>query len=98
MSLFEDLINPENCDNISLCGPDGEDVEFEQIAVIPMDETVYFILCPVVPMGNMKEDQALVFFFDDDPDRLILCEEEQTIRSVFEVYFQMIEEAQQADE
>ena len=99
MSLLDTLLDPENCENIGLCGPDGEDVSFEQIAVIPLEGTVWFILRPVVPIGNMQEDQALVFFIEEeDEDRLILCEEADMISKVFDIYYQMLAESQAQEE
>ena len=99
MSLLDTLLDPENCENIDLCGPDGEDVSFEQIAVIPLEGTIWFILRPVVPIGNMQEDQALVFFIEEeDEDRLILCEEEDMISKVFDIYYQMLAESQAQEE
>lgn len=96
MNPVEQIFDPENVDNIVLYDDCGEPAEFEQIAVIPMDEEIYVILRPIVPLGNMPPDAALVFFIEEqeDDDILVVCEDNDIIRRVFDEYYKMLEEAQ----
>ena len=72
-----EMILDEDCDeNIVLFDEDGESTEFEQIAVIPMNEKVYCILRPV-DMPDLDEDEAFVFAIveDDEEGSLDLVED-----------------------
>ena len=60
MDVLEMLLD-ENCnDNITLYDEDGEPMEFEQIAMIPIEEDTYFILRPI-GMEELEDDLAFVF-------------------------------------
>ena len=88
------MILDEDCDeNIVLFDEDGESTEFEQIAVIPMNEKVYCILRPV-DMPDLEEDEAFVFSIveDDEDGSLDLVEDEDIIDEVFELYYSLLDD------
>lgn len=90
-----DKILDENCDeNIFLYNEDGEAVEFEQIAVIPMEDETYVILRPVILLEGMNEDEALVFVIEtvDGEDTLAIVEDDAAVDAVFEEYYALLEE------
>lgn len=53
--------NADEDDVIVLQGPDGEEVEFEEIADITLGEHFYVILQPVERPDDMGQDEAVVF-------------------------------------
>lgn len=91
-----DVINPidalfdeNNNDIIILFNEKNEEIEFEQIAVIPLAEKVYAILKPVKPMEGLGEDEGLVFSIeqnDEGEEYLVLVVDEELIDAVFTVY------------
>lgn len=60
-SIIDILLDEDNDENIVLYDEDNVANEFEQIAVIPFDETIYAILKPVGEMPGVSEDEAIVF-------------------------------------
>ena len=91
-----DIINPidalydeNNNDAIILFNEKGEEVAFEQIAIIPISEKVYAILKPVIPMEGLGEDEGLVFSIEQNEDGeeyLELTVDADIIDAVFTVY------------
>ena len=59
--IYDILLDEENNDTITLYGDDDEPIEFEQIAVVPYDGSIYAILRPIVLFEGMNDDEALVF-------------------------------------
>ena len=90
-----DVINPidaifdeNNNDAIILFNENGEEMAFEQIAVIPLSEKVYVILRPIKPMEGLGEDEGLVFSIEqneNNEDYLMLAVDEDIIDAVFTV-------------
>ena len=91
-----EMLLDENCaDNITMYGDDGKAVEFEQIALIPLEEKGVFVILKPVEDAILKEDEALVFQIAQDEDGLYLevCQEDATIDLVFKEYSDALEEA-----
>ena len=85
------IFDEDNTDPIVLYNEKGEPVEFEQVAVIPLDERVYAILKPIKEMEGIGENEALVFEVvetasDEEEDFLALVVDVDTIDRVFKVY------------
>lgn len=55
------IFDENDCDPIVLYGEDGQEIAFEQIALIPMEGRVFVIMQPVELLEGMAEDEALVF-------------------------------------
>ena len=91
---IEALLDPQNTENIFLYDENDKEIEFEQIALIPLNNSVYVILKPVSDMENVEEDEAVVFELVDDAengDVLNVVMEEEVANQVFEEYKKMIE-------
>lgn len=89
------LYDEDNNDVILLLNEKGEEVAFEQIALIPQAEKTYAILKPVQPMEGLGEDEGLVFSIEANEngvEYLALVTDEGIIDSVFAVYDQLLEE------
>lgn len=94
LSPIEMLLDEKNNDNIVLYDDKNNKVEFEQIAIIPMDEKLYAILRPLGGEEPMPDDEALVFVIDeiDDEDVLLLEEDEAIEDKVFDKYYELIKQ------
>lgn len=91
---IEAILDPQNTDNITLYDENDKPTEFEQIALIPLNNSVYVILKPVEAMENVADDEAVVFELVDDAengDVLNVVMEEEVAKQVFEEYKKMIE-------
>ena len=93
MDVLEMLLD-ENCnDNITLYDEDGEPMEFEQIAMIPIEEDTYFILRPI-GMEELEDDLAFVFKLIESEDGagIDLVDNDEIADLVFEQYYALFEE------
>ena len=94
LSPIDMLLDENNTENIKLYNEENQEVEFEQIALVPIDNKTYAILKPVVSMEGIAEDEALVFVIDeiDDEDCLVIVEDDAIVDKVFEEYYKMLKE------
>ena len=89
------LFDENNNDAIILMNEKGEEIEFEQIAIIPISDKVYALLKPIEPMEGVGEDEGLVFSVEQNEeglDYLALVIEEDIIDAVFTVYEALVAE------
>lgn len=94
ISPIDMLLDEKNTENIVLFDDKNNAVEFEQIAIIPLDGKTYAILHPLGGDDPMPDDEALVFVIDevDDEDVLLLVDDEQTEEKVFDEYYKLADE------
>jgi len=94
LSNIEKLFDEENNDNLILYDENDRETEFEQCAVIPLDEKVYAILKPVDEIEGVADDEALVFVIEEieDEDMLVIVDDEELVTRVFEVYYDLLRE------
>ena len=94
LSPIDMLLDENNTENIKLYNEENQEVEFEQIALIPLEEKTYAILKPADTMEGIAEDEALVFVIDeiDDEDCLVIVEDDAIVDNVFAEYYKMLEE------
>lgn len=94
MNPIDMLLDENNTDPIVLYNENNEEISFEQIALIPLDEQVYAILKPLGDFEGVGEDEALVFTIaeDDGEDVLVVEDREEIIDAVFEEYYAMLAE------
>ena len=98
LSMLEKLLSDDNCDNIKMYDEDENELEFEQVAVVPMDGVIYAILKPVTPMEGVGEDEALVFAVNEDEETLDVIVDETIGTAVFEEYYKLLEEEEEGEE
>ena len=89
LTMIERLLAEDNFDNITLYDDEDQPIEFEQVALIPMDETLYAILKPAAPMEGVGEDEALVFLVNEVEETLDLVVDEEVGNAVFALYYEM---------
>lgn len=90
-NIIDTLFDEENCDNIVLVDDENNEIEFEQIALIPLDEAVYAILKPV-DCTDIGEDEAWAFFIDEENGLLSLVEDEDLVNRIFEGYYALLDD------
>ena len=94
-NAIDALFDENNTENIKLYNEKDEEIEFEQIALIPLDDVVYAILKPVMEIDDIAEDEAFVFEIVDDEDNgesLRLVEDDKIIDAVFDEYNKLLDE------
>ena len=89
---IELLLDENNTDNLKLYDENNKETEFEQVAVIPMNEKVYAILKPVTKIVGVNDDEALVFVIEeiDDEDCLVIVDDEKVVDDVFKEYYELL--------
>ena len=94
LSPIDMLMDENNTDNIKLYNEQNEEVEFEQIALVPIDDKTYAILKPAKSMEGIADDEALVFVIDeiDDEECLVIVDDDKIVDQVFEEYYKMLKE------
>ena len=94
-NAIDALFDQDNNENITLYNEKDEPVEFEQIALIPLDDIVYAILRPTAKIEGVADDEAFVFEIVEDEetgDSLRLVEDDKIIDAVFADYNKLLDE------
>lgn len=94
------LLDPENENNIILYDENDKAVEFEQIAIIPIDNDIYAILRPVEQMEGTDEDVAIVFELSEDEegnDVIEVVDNSEVVDKVYEKYMSLIGDGEDAE-
>lgn len=97
---IDSLFDEDDTSPIELFNEKGEKVEFEQIALIPIEETIYAILKPIEALEGIADDEALVFEIvetedEEEEDYLNLVADIEIIDKVFEVYNKLMDEEEE---
>lgn len=94
-NAIEQLLDENNTDPIILYDEDDKEVKFEQIAIIPLNDSLYAILKPMEEMEGVAEDEAIVFAFETDEESdevLTVVEDDAVIDAVFDEYYKLIKD------
>ena len=88
-SPIEMLLDEENTENIVLYDENNKETEFEQIAIIPIEDKIYAILAQV------GEEALSIFAVEtiDDEDCIVLVEDDEIIEKVWDEYTELLFEA-----
>jgi len=93
---IEQILDENNVENIILYNEKDEPFEFEQIAIIPLEENgkqdLYAILLPVTPLAGIGEDEAVVFEVNEKENAIRVCEDESIIDRVLTEYEKLLDE------
>ena len=75
---------------VVLCDEEGNDVEFQVLDVIELDDTDYVVLLPVEPdeetEGNVVILQVETIDDDSGEETFIGIDDDETINAVFEIF------------
>ncbi len=88
------ILDEDNDENVFLYDNDDNEIEFEQVALIPLDEDIYVILHPVDELEGLENDEALVFKVDEEnkENGLEIVTNPKIIDKVFDEYYKLIQE------
>ena len=95
MDLLDVLFDENNFDPIFLADDNGDSDDFEQVAIIPMDNETYVILKPMDKMEGVEEDEAFVFKITKDKNgesRLVIEDNDEIGEKVFNEYYKLLDE------
>lgn len=94
VSQIEMLLDENNTENIKLYDENNKVTEFEQVAIIPLDDKIYAILKPVTEIAGVNDDEALVFVVEeiDDEEVLVIVDDEDIVDKVFNEYYALLKE------
>lgn len=99
-TLIDILFDEENVDGITLRLDDGQEVDFEQIAMIPLKSGAnYAILKPTVELEGVADDEVMIFrIIDENGGRLELETDDDVLDEVYETYCELLDEYAEEDE
>ena len=90
---IEQILDENNTDNVTLYDEDKNPIEFEQVALIPLEKTgkLYAILIPVQPMQGVNEGEGVLFVVDEQKMDVSIERDDAIIDEVLKVYQELIE-------
>ena len=98
VSPIDMLFDENNTENIVLYDEENNEVEFEQIAVIPLEndgkQDLYAILLPLTPLAGIEEDEALVFEINERENVIRVCGDDNIIDRVMTEYEKLLGEGE----
>lgn len=96
---IEQILDENNMENIVLFDPENKPIEFEQVAVIPLERTgkLYAILIPVTPMQGVEEGEGVLFVIDEEKGNMDIERDDATIDEVLSIYQALIEGGEDED-
>lgn len=86
---------------ITLTSSDGDQVDFLEIAGIPIDENFYTILKPVEVIEGMTEDDVLVFKVEETENgdsNFSLERDEEVLNKIYQEYLRLLDEIEKDSE
>ena len=98
VSILDILLDENNTSPISLYDENDKEVRFDQVAIIPLDDSVYAILKPIDEMENVADDEAIVFLLQEDEDGdgvLVVETDESKAMRVFDEYYKLLDEQEE---
>ena len=95
LTPIEKIFFDDSNENVILFNSKDEPVEFEQIAVVPLGDSLYCILKPVIPFEGLGDMDAIVFELNESGDELAIdvVEDEEIVDQIFDIYYSMLKEA-----
>ena len=94
------ILDETNTENIVLYDAQNKPIEFEQVALIPLEKTnkLYAILIPVTPMQGVNEGEGVLFELDEAKHDLNVVNDDKIIDEVLTIYQKLIEDGEGENE
>ena len=89
---MEENFNEEELDNIIILNDEeGNEVKFEFLDLIDLDNEEYVVLLPVAENGEEEEGEVVILKVEDtdedsDEENYVSIEDEETLNKVFEIF------------
>lgn len=93
--IIDVLLDEENREPRVLLDGNGNKLAFEQVAVIPHNNKLYCILKPITHIDGVANDEAIIFYVDEQSGRnpvLMVETDELAAIDVFAEYYDLLEE------
>lgn len=89
--MDENEVNGEELDNIIVLNDeDGNEVQFEFLDLIELDQEEYVVLLPVIDEGTEDEGEVVILKIEDtdseDEESYVSIDDEETLNKVFEIF------------
>lgn len=97
LGILDILLDEDNEDPITLYDEADKAFRFDQVAIIPMDNKLYAILKPIDEMEGVADDEAIVFYVNEDGEGDAVLEvetDEPTAMLVFDEYYKLLDKAE----
>ena len=93
LNAVEQILDEKNTDNVVLYDEDKNPIEFEQVALIPLEKTgkLYAILIPVQPMQGVNAGEGVLFVVDEEKMDVSIERDDAIIDAVLKVYQDLID-------
>lgn len=97
---IEQILDEKNLENVVLYDDNGKPIEFEQIALIPLDDSdlLYAIMVPVTPMQGVGEGEGVLFAIDEELGSIDIVRDEKIIDRVLTIYQELVEQGSDDNE
>ena len=94
LDIRDILYDPDNTDPIVMQDENGKDISFEQVAVLPIEKTVYVLLKPLDQIEGIADDEMLVFRIAEEGDNatLEIVTDRKLTDRVYEEFVKLVEE------
>lgn len=94
LDILEILLDEENDSPITLYSELDNPIKFDQVAIIPLEDSLYAILKPIDEMEGVADDEAIVFKIDDESEdtELVIETDESIAMRVFDEYYKLLDE------
>ncbi len=89
---MEENLNGEELDNIVILNDEeGNEVKFEFLDLVELDEEEYVVLLPVTEEGEEEEGEVVILKVEDtdeeaDEESYVSIEDEEILNKVFEIF------------
>ena len=89
---MEENFNEEDLDNVIILNDEeGNEVKFEFLDLVELDNEEYVVLLPVTAEGEEEEGEVVILKVEDtdddsDEERYVSIEDEDTLNKVFEIF------------
>lgn len=90
-SIVSILLDENNEEPIELTSDTGRTIKYDQIAVIPLEGKLYAILKPLDKIKGISDDQAILFYVNEENDSLVVVQDNEILEKVYQIYLKMLE-------
>ncbi len=94
LGLLDILLDEDNEDPITLYDDNDKAIRFDQVAIIPLNDKLYAILKPIDELEGVADDEAIVFYVNEQANGDATLEvetDEPTAILVFDEYYKLLD-------
>lgn len=91
-SVIDRIFDENDNDPVVLYSNDMA-IEFDQVAIIPLDGEIYVMLAPITKIEGINNDEAFVFSIEEnnEEESLSLITDSEILDKVFDEYYKLLE-------